>query len=188
VASLDVRVSAAGHQNLKMMDIAGSAGLALTTPFSAQNPVVMPSPVLVASGQYLESQFTLDPSAGTGIVVTDARSSDLPWTLSLQCTALTNATGDQINPENLGFIDVTPSYLPGSPLQAGSVVTEGVPAAGAVPVTDTGSAGLGGGVGHPVATAASGAGSVAIGGVLDLKVPTGTPLGDYSGTLTVTVS
>jgi hypothetical protein len=126
-------------------------------------------------------------SPDLGVTITDTRAGDLSWTASATVTNFSNGSGGVINAQDLTFTDVTPSYIAGNALQSGSVVTTNVTNSQIYGPTATGSDGLSGGP-HEFASAAAGAGSVYIDGVLTLTAPTSTPGGQYAATLTFTVS
>jgi hypothetical protein len=111
----------------------------------------------------------------------------LPWTASATVTDFSDGSGDVINGQNLTLTGVTPSYVVGNALQSGDVVTSNVTNTQIYSATASGSDGLRGGP-HVFASAAAGAGSVYVDGVLTLVAPTSTAGGAYTATLTFTVA
>jgi hypothetical protein len=167
-----------------------TGALTITTPYSSANPFALGTAVLNANATQFSASAPFGSSANPsqGVTITDTRAGDLPWTASASVTDFIDGSGDVINGQNLSFTSVTPSYVAGNALQAGSVLTNDVTNSGSVyAATASGSSGLKGGP-HTFATAAAGAGSVYIYGVLNLVAPTSTPGGSYSATLTFTVS
>ncbi|MFG2820016.1 substrate-binding domain-containing protein [Kitasatospora sp. NPDC048365] len=126
--------------------------------------VVLPSPVLDASGTVLRTGGELAP-----VTVTDTRAGNTAWTLSGQATDFTSPAGATIAARQLTW---TPAVL----------------AAGAHPVT--GGPALppgGGGLSTPRTLATgTGPGTARLGATLLLDVPTSTPAGTYRAVLTLT--
>jgi len=163
--------------------------LTITTPYSSANPFELGTAVLNADATTFTASapFGSTTNPSQGVTVTDTRAGDQPWTASATVTNFVDPNSDVVNAQNLSFTGVTPSYLNGNALQAGSVVTTNLTSAGGYAPGATGSDGLAGGP-HVFATAAAGAGSVYIDGVLTLVAPTSTPAGVYTATLTFTVA
>jgi hypothetical protein len=166
-----------------------SGSLTITTPYSSSSPFQLGTAALNADA----TEFTASAPFGSvsspteGVTITDTRAGDLPWTASATVTNFTNGSGGIINAQNLTFTDVTPAYIIGNALQSGSVTTSNITNSEIYGPTATGTDGLSGGP-HEFATATEGAGSVYIDGVLTLISPTSTPGGEYTATLTFTVS
>jgi hypothetical protein len=163
-------------------------GLTITTPYDPTNPFELGTAVLDPT----DSRFTASAAFGSttnpnqGVTITDTRAGDQSWTASATVTDFTDGSGDIINGQNLTFTGVTPSYITGNALQSGDVVTTDVTNSAIYAPAAPGSDGLKGGP-HEFATAAAGAGSVYIDGVLTLTAPSSTPAGSYTATLTFTI-
>jgi hypothetical protein len=169
--------------------------LLLTTPYNTGNPFNLGTAILdptdssfIASGSYgtTFANGTQDP-----VTITDTRSGDLGWTASASVSTFvsTSNSSNTINAENLSFTGVTPSYIAGDALQAGSVTVDQLTSGHVYAAGAAGSDGLAG-AGKPFATAAVGdsVGSVNVDGTLTLKAPSSTPAGLYAATLTFTVA
>ncbi len=166
-----------------------TGALTITTPYSSASPFALGTATLNASATEFTASapFGSSSSPSQGVTITDTRAGDLPWTASASVTDFISGSSNVINGQNLTFTGVTASYISGNALQAGSVVTNDVTNSGVYAAAASGSSGLKGGP-HTFATAAAGAGSVYIYGVLNLVAPTSTAGGSYSATLTFTVS
>jgi hypothetical protein len=124
------------------------------------------------------------------VTITDTRAGDLPWTASVESSNFTDGATppDVINSQNLAFTSVAPVYITGNALQSPDVTVYQLPSTGApYAPTATGTDGLGGEA-HEFASATAGEGSVNIVGVLTLTAPTSTPAGEYTATLTFTIT
>jgi hypothetical protein len=165
--------------------------LTVSTPYTAAHPFNVGTLALDTSGTFLTTHAVfggagLDPTnANADIIVTDTRAGDLNWTLQAQSSALTDATSDVINGQNVGLTGLGSHPAPG--FNTAGLVGFDNPAANGVAVADPGNLGLGGSIKHDVAQATHGIGTVGIYGTLTLNAPTSTPAGIYTGTLTFTV-
>ncbi len=167
--------------NIKAEIAAGT--LVISTPYTTANPLDLGNLALnIAATEYTGS------ATFSGITITDTRAGDLPWTVSAQASSLTNGATGVINGENVGLTNLVADPVAGNALTAADVVTTDNPAADpAVSSSDPGSAGLGGGAGHTVLSAAQGEGSIAYHGTLTINAPTSSPPGAYAGTVTFTI-
>jgi hypothetical protein len=166
--------------------------LAITTPYTAANPLVLPNMTLNADGTQLttSAQFG-DKSTDGSIKVVDTNPGS-SWTASALSSNLSDGatpTDHEINGQNTGLTGLTGVYTAGNALQAGSVVLTDVPASTTVvAANDPGSNGLGGTTAHAFATANPGVGTVGIYGTLTVNAPSSTVPGTYTGTITFTVA
>jgi hypothetical protein len=165
--------------------------LAVSTPYTAQHPFNVGTLALDGTGTILTAHAVfggagLDPTnANADIIVTDTRAGDLNWTLQAQSSALTDASADVINSQNVGLTGLGSHPAPG--FNIGGLVGFDNPAANGVAPAAPGNLGLGGAIKHDVAQATMGIGTVGIYGTLTLNAPTSTPAGIYTGTLTFTI-
>jgi hypothetical protein len=192
-------------QTLKVGIPAGS--LTISSPYSAQNPLDFGTAVLDPSGGFFKAtaQFgstsgdTDTPTSATssptynGVTITDTRAGQQGWTAYATVTDFSGG-GNTINGENLSFTNVTPEFITGDALQSGSVAASNVPSGSSsysppYSPSDSGTNGLKGGP-HQFATASSGDsdGSVGVSGLLTLVAPSSAPSGEYTATLTFTIS
>ncbi|MCW2523369.1 MAG: hypothetical protein JWO63_1704 [Frankiales bacterium] len=113
--------------------------------------------------------------AGGGITITDTRPASSGWEASAQTTDFIGPIGVRttIDGNGLSFADVTPSYISGNNLAAGSVHTNSIDHFRSAKKT--------------FATTTAGPGTVDISGLLQLLAPTSTLPGDYTATITFTV-
>ncbi len=157
--------------------------LVINTPYTATSPLDLGTLLLSADSTKFVGSATF-----ANIVVTDARSGNLPWTVSALATPLTDGgsnANSTINPENLGLTAVTSTAGTGF---IGTVTTSSNPAANGVAPTDTGSLGLGGATAHTIATANHGEGTDTLQGTLTLNAPSSTEAGVFTGTIIFTVA
>jgi hypothetical protein len=173
--------------------------LAITTPYTADHPLILPDMTLNEAGTQLSTTAAFgdgsiaDRSAttdGTGsIQVVDTRAGNANWTASAQSNDLTDgAAGDSINAQNVGLTGLAAVPVSGNALTAASLtLTPNAASDPALAPGVTGSAGLGG-VPHAfAATTAGGDGSIGVTGTLTINAPTSTKAGVYTGTITFTV-
>lgn len=168
-----------------------AGGLAISTPYTPDNPFDLGSMTLSPNGTSFAAS-ALFPASGDQFTITDTRAGDLPWTASVQASSFDGVDGT-ISPSNASLTTVTPDYIAGNALNAASKPVEvfdltsaaqtGAPYGATIDVLD----GLGGGS-HVLASAAAGAGSVRISGLLGLAAPTSTPAGLYVSTITFTIA
>lgn len=181
-------VAAPAPQDVQVNIPAGT--LTITTPYSVSNPFSLGNAALnTADSAFVASApFGSSTNPAQGVTITDTRAGDLGWTASATVTDFSDGNGDVINGQNLTFTDVTPSYVTGDALQAGSVTTYDVTNTAVYAPTATGSDGLKGGP-HEFASAAAGDsdGSVYVYGLLTLTAPSSSVAGTYTATLTFTV-
>ena len=172
-----------------------SGTLTITTPYGPSNPFNLGTAVLDPA----DSKFTASAQFGTpgtdgtnagGVTITDTRAGQQGWTASAVSSNFTDGavpTPDVINAQDLTFTNVQAQYITGNALQTG-VLTSNIGNSAIYGPTATGTDGLGGT--HPFATAPVGGsdGSVFINGLLTLVAPTSTPSGQYTATITFTIS
>jgi hypothetical protein len=169
--------------------------LLLTTPYSTTNPFNLGTAILDPTSSYFVASGSFGTTFANGtqdpVTITDTRSGDLGWTASASVSTFVSTTNSSntIDPQNLSFTGVTPSYIAGDALQSGSITVDQLTSGHVYAAGASGSDGLAG-PGKPFASAASGdsVGSVNIDGTLTLKAPTSTPSGLYAATLTFTVA
>jgi hypothetical protein len=174
--------------------------LAITTPYTAANPLNLGTLALNSAGNLLSASAPFGdgtiatyPSSGpngTGsIQIVDTKAGNANWTASVLATPLTDASSDSINAENLGLTNLVAVPVAGNALTAAGLQVTNIPAAAGVAPSDTGSAGLGGSAAHAFATTLSGGdGTIGVKGTLTLNAPTSTVAGHYTGTVTFTVA
>lgn len=160
--------------------------LSISTPFHTNNPFNLGTLALNSQGTQLSSgakSFASQDPTGKGITIVDTRSGNVPWTANLQSSSFTSGA-NSIAAKNLGFTNITPTYIANNALQSPAVT---VPAAG-FPANDVyvPAAGLESSV--TFASATRGVGSVYVNGDFTLNAPTSIPAGTYSGTVTFTIS
>jgi hypothetical protein len=166
-------------------------------------PLNLGTLALTAGGQYFTASASLHPNDGdvptpgqspnstfNGITVVDTQSGDLPWTVSELASNLSDGVGNPggtISGEHVGLTSV---LVPGNAIVTGDVNTDYQTAATSpVGPTDTGSAGLGGGTPHTIATdTAQPDGTVGINGTVTLNAPSSTEASVFTGTITFTVA
>jgi hypothetical protein len=121
-----------------------------------------------------------------GVTIVDRRPGDLGWTANLNSTDFQSGTTNKIDGHNLGFTGVTPAYIAGNNLQAGSVAPFQNPAAaGLAPGASAG--GVKGVTKFASAAAGHSVGTVYVYGDMTLNAPTSTPAGLYTATVTFTI-
>jgi hypothetical protein len=172
------------QQNVRVTVSAGS--LTVTTPYTATNPFVLPSPVLNAAGTYLTTSGQFPAAGGPDIIVTSTQAGSPNWTLSVTDTDLTDAASDVINGQNLGLTGGVLDPSPGFP--GGVTFTDNPPATPPVAAAAAGSLGLKGGPHTFAVSTGGGNGTANMHGTLTLNVPTSTPAGVYNGTITFSVT
>ena len=171
-------------QPIQVTVAAGS--LTITTPYTATNPFVLPSPVLNAAGTLLVSSAPFPKVTDPAIVVHSSLAGNPNWTVSVTSTDLTGATpANKINGANLGL---TGGSLNAAPVFAGTVSFTGIPAANGVAVGVLSPLGLAGGPHTFAQSAGGGNGSAAMTGILSLNAPTNTAADTYTGTITFSVA
>ena len=161
--------------------------LVISTPYTQAAPLDLGTLSLNAAGTELTTAANTTPNF-KNIVVTDGRSGNLPWTVQALASPLTDGgsnPGSTINAENVGLTTITAT--PGNGF-TGTVTPTDNPAANGVAPSDPGTLGLGGGVGHTIAKADHGLGTVTMQGYLALNAPTSTEAGVFTGTITFTVA
>ena len=163
--------------------------LTISTPYGngqGNNP-----PPLNLGAMTLNASGTEFSVTGTfaNIVITDTRSGALPITAKAQSSNLVDGTGT-IDAQNVGLTSLVPVFIAGNGIQAGQVTTFDNPAAPGVAPGAPGSAGLGGGFGHTIASVTHGPGSFSMNGTLTVNAPSSTPASApgtfYAGTITFT--
>ncbi|MGX7678004.1 Ig-like domain repeat protein [Jatrophihabitans sp. DSM 45814] len=166
--------------------------LVISTPYTAANPFNLGTLQLSADGTGLSTSapFGSNAPAGTdpgtldasptasvtnGVTITDTRPGSTGWTASAQTTDFTGPAGNTtpIDGNNLSFTGVTPKYITGNHLQAGSVTPSDITAFKTAK--------------KPFATTTQGPGTVNIYGTLGLTAPTSTLPGLYTATVTFTI-
>jgi hypothetical protein len=173
--------------------------LAITTPYTAANPLNLGTLALNSAGTLLsanapfgDGSIATYPSSGpngTGsIQIVDTKAGNANWTASVLASPLTDAGSDAISAENLGLTGLTAVPLGGNAQTAANLHVTNLPAATGVAPGDTGSAGLGGSTAHAFANTINGGdGTIGVKGTLTLNAPTSTVAGHYTGTVTFTV-
>ncbi len=169
--------------------------LTISTPYGPGHPLELGSLALSTDGSRLLTKAhigTAADAAHDGITITDTRSGDPGWSASLLATNLTNGS-DQINAQNVGFVDVHCAAVAGygggglgttkRPVRTHDIK----PSTNVASPTSSGAAGLAR-VPKVFASAKHGRGSVYIFGDLLLQAPTSAVSGEYTATLTFTVS
>jgi hypothetical protein len=172
-----------------------SGTLTITTPYSPSNPFNLSTAVLDPADSKLtaSAQFGAPATDGTnagGVTITDTRAGQQGWSASAVSSNFTDGsvpTPDVINAQNLTFTNLQAQYITGNALQTGVVTTDITNSAVYGP-TATGTDGLGGVHQFASAPVGSSDGSVYINGLLTLTAPTSTPAGQYSATVTFTIS
>ena len=174
--------------------------IAITTNLTSNSPLTLPALTLNPAVDEYSSSVDL-----TNLQVSDSRPGNEPYTLSLIATDLTNTAvsiagvNETISAQNLG-IDVSSlvstnaspntflgSQAPGVPTGSQNFTGFNNAPAAHVQSSDTGSAGLGGGITHPILHAAHGLGTTVIAATLRLTAPTNIVAGTYAGTITFSV-
>ena len=174
--------------------------IAISTNLTPSAPLILPALVLNQSANEYSSSVDL-----TGIQVSDSRPGNGPYTLSLTATDLQNTASttpgvnETISAQNLG-IDIAAlvstnaspntflgSQAPGVPTGTQNFTGFNNAPSSHVQSSDLGSAGLGGGVPHPILRATYGLGTTVVAGTLRLTAPTNIVAGTYTGILTFSV-
>lgn len=183
------------QQSLQATVLPGT--LTITTPYTASNPFVLPAPTLSSDGTYLQTSAVFpDPllPASQQIVVTSTLAGDPSWTLSVAASDLTDGSGGVIPASGLGFTGATllgGTCVPGT-APVTSVCSHAATFPGSVSFTDLTAHNPAVSASPPglssapqsFATSPSGDGAAQIDGTLTLLVPTSTPAGTYTGTIT----
>lgn len=169
--------------------------LTITTPYGPGHALELGSLALAPDGSRLTATAhvgTTADAAHRGITITDTRAGDPGWSASLLASDLTDGT-DVLSAQNLGFVDVRPIPVRGYGggglgTVARPVITHDIRPSGLVQAP--GSRGTAGLARTPkiFASAKHGRGSVYIIGDLQLEAPTSALSGEYTATLTFTVS
>lgn len=168
--------------------------LTISTPYTSDNPFDLHTAVLdpsdskfTASAPFGDPTKSDSPTDNAGVSITDTLAGDQNWTASASVSDFSDGT-DTINGQNLTFTNVTPVYISGNALQAGSVNPTDVTNSAIYAAGAAGTDGLKG-PGHAIANSTTGGdGSVYIDGLLTLTAPSSTPNGSYTATLTFTVA
>jgi ABC-type phosphate transport system substrate-binding protein len=190
VVDLDVlSVVNPGPDPQSLQTTVAPGSLAISTPYTADNPLVLPNMTLNADGTELTTSGSFgDGTLDGSIKIVDANPGS-SWSAAALAGPL-DAPGDSaINGQNVGLTGLAAIYAPGnaiSPAAAPIVIDR--PAAEGVSVGDPGSVGLGGSTPHQFARLNAGVGTVGFAGVLTVNAPSSTDPGTYSGTITFTVS
>jgi len=135
----------------------------------ADDSVTLPSPTLASDGSILVTSGAINP-----VTVIDLRASGAGWNVQGQVGDFTGTAGT-IAGSGLGWTPNVVSQSAGQSVTAGSAVSAGV-AGGLSSSSVLGSS-----------TAGASRGTAVLGAGLELKVPTTTPPGTYTATLTLTV-
>lgn len=133
--------------------------------------VALPATTVSASGDRLEASGALRP-----VTVTDTRAGQPGWNASGQVSDFVAAAGGSFAGRYLGW---TPQVI-------GQAEGQGVVAGPAAPPGFTTGNGLAGGAVLGSAPAGSGRGTAQLGAVVQLELPTETPPGQFTATLTLT--
>jgi hypothetical protein len=159
--------------------------LVISTPYTVANPFNLGTLALNAAGTGLSASAPFgDPSApaatdpGTsatanGVTITDTRPGSTGWVASAATTGFSGPGGATIPASGLSFTSVTPKYLTGNALQAGSVTGSDITSFAATPTK--------------FATSTQGPGTVDVTGILGLKAATSTTPGLYTATVNFTI-
>jgi hypothetical protein len=187
--------SAGPSQTGSVSATVGAGPLTITTPYGPGHPLELGSLALAPDGSRLVATAHIGSAADAahgGITITDTRAGDPGWSASLLASDLTNGA-DTISAQNLGFVAVHPVSVPG--YGGGGLGRADRPVAThdiepATLVEAPGAADTGGLAGTPkvFASATHGRGSVYIYGDLQVQAPTSALSGEYTATLTFTVS
>jgi len=178
--------SCSDTQNIQVTINPGT--ITITTPYTSNNPFVLPAMTLSTDGTYLQSSAQFPNPSGQQITVTSTLSPAYAWTLSVAATPLTSG-GNSIPASGLGLTNGTldnPSPGPGT--YPGTVTFTNIPALNPSPVDGPGTGpGLSA---TPQNWAHSSAtdGTALLYGTLTLDAATNTPAGTYNGTITFSVS
>jgi len=156
-----------------------AGNISIDTPYTPGNPFNLGTLVLSASGTSysVSAPFGSAATPIDGVTIVDTRAGALPFTAQIASTNFANGAST-ISNSLLGFTGVTPAYVAGNAINAGTnpVITTDRPA-GQISTT-----------GATFATG-TGPGSVNVFGTLSLSnVPTSTPPGLYTATVTFTIS
>jgi hypothetical protein len=156
-----------------------AGGLVISTPYTTANPFDLGTMALNAAGTQFHAGAQFPKAGDSPLTISDTRAGDQPWTAYLYSNDFTNGGTGVIDSSGLSYTNVTPSYIAGNALNAATkpVVTNDV---ASVKGDSTHQ--------HQFASAAHGAGSVFIDGRFDLVAPSSVQAGDYTGTVTFTVS
>lgn len=186
--------------------------LVINTPYTSKSPLVLPNMALTPSGTGLTTSAPF-----TCITVTDSTLGGAPWTAQALASNLSDTTPPSplpagaaigISAENVGLTGFTapaPGHdgvgtdgptaaCPDTQSYTGTLGAVDNPAAPGVPLSDTGSLGLGGtgpadGLhAHTFATGSGGVGTSTLDGLLTINAPTSSATGVYTGTITFTVA
>jgi hypothetical protein len=162
--------------------------LAISTPYTATSPFVMPAMTLSSDGTYLFSSAPFPASSNPNsqqIVVASTLAGDPGWTLSVTATDLTNGGSGTISASGFGL---TNGQLINSGTFPGIMNFTNIPALNPSPIDGPGT-GPGLGPSPQIwASTPAGDGTAVMEGMLTLLAPTSTPPGTYSGTITFSVS
>jgi hypothetical protein len=172
-------------QDVEVNIPAGS--ITITTPYDSSDPLNLGTATIDANDATFDAHAsfgTASDASGTdpngGVTITDTRADDQSWTASVLASDFTTTGPGTIPASDLSFTGVTPAYITGDALQSPDVTTDDIAAlanASQKFATATASSSL-----HSVD------GSVNIYGNINLVAPTSTPAGEYTTTLTFTVS
>lgn len=165
--------------------------ITVSTPYTAQDPFVLPPMKLSSDGSYLSSSAAFPSSALPGaqqIVVTSTLAPAYAWSLSVSATNLSDGTGGVIPSSGLGLTGgVLLNPGPGAGTYPGAVSFTDIAPHNPSPQDTDNNTGL---TSSPQTWARSTAadGTAEMDGTLTLLAPTSTPAGVYTGTVTVSVS
>lgn len=197
--ALGAPAGAAPDQQNISVDVPNGS-LAITSPYTASNPLDLGPLALNAAGTELSGTADFGSATGTSadplantIKVVDTRTGGQNWAVSALSTALdAGVPAGDISAENVGLTNLVAVPLAGNHLSAANTATHDNAAADpAVALSDPGTLGLGGTTPHAIANSTDpvngGTGTIGFVGKLTVTAPTSTQPGHYTGTVTFTV-
>ena len=148
----------------------------LAIAFPQGSSVTLPTAVLDANGDLFQTSGTM-----TAVAVTDTRAGNPGWTVSgqIQDFVSTTVSTDTISGENLGWTPTVVDKSAAQTVNLGNVVNPG----NGIAAGDAGSLGL---KGSKTLATGTGLGTAHLSAGLAMNIPTSTPAGSYTATLTLT--
>ena len=178
------------HANVTVVQPAGDPGaLTMTTPYTPANPLQLDALQLDPGTAKLVTSGPFGSPTTAAITVSDNRTGNPNWTVSVQTKDFVNVTTNAIiNGQNTGITGLTAVTTPGSPLDANDITFNDVPVPTVPLAAEAGGlAGLGGEPHQVASTTKGGNGTIGFYGVFTLEAPTSTASGAYQGTIIFTI-
>jgi hypothetical protein len=181
---------ASSHVGVSVVEPADDPGtLTMTTSYTPTSPIDLGALQLDPAATRLATSVAFGSPTTPAVEVTDDRSGDPNWTVSVQANDFVNAAAHSvINGQNTGITGLAAVTTPEGVLGASDVTFNDIPPP-PVPLAAgiAGTGGLGGKPHQLVSTTNGGNGTIGFYGVFTLEAPTSTASGAYQGTIVFTI-